>query len=69
MICDHIRLGDIIVRSDDSDIVLIGFLYHEGAAISSGRIGAKFGPKPFRQFLKQTGTVLNAEYDHLDLRK
>jgi formiminoglutamase len=69
MINDDIRLGDIIVEDDSGDIVLIGFPYDEGVRRNNGRIGAKFGPKSFRELLKRTGTVVNAEYDDLDLRK
>ena len=66
---DDIRLGDIIVDGDIGDIVLIGFPYDEGVRRNNGRIGAKSGPQYFRQLLKRTGTVVNAEYDDLDIRK
>lgn len=66
---DDIRLGDIINEGDHGDIVLIGFPYDEGVRRNNGRIGAKQGPKSFRQLLKRTGTVVNAEYDNLDIRK
>lgn len=66
---DDIRLGDIILENDQGDIVLIGFPYDEGVRRNNGRVGAKFGPKSFRDLLKRTGTVVNAEYDDLDLRK
>ncbi|CAF1045752.1 unnamed protein product [Adineta steineri] len=66
---DDIRLGDIIVEDDSGDIVLIGFPYDEGVRRNNGRVGAKFGPNSFRQLLKRTGTVVNAEYDDLDIRK
>jgi formiminoglutamase len=69
MINDDIRLGDIIVENDSGDVVLIGFPYDEGVRRNNGRVGAKFGPKSFRDLLKRTGTVVNAEYDDLDLRK
>jgi formiminoglutamase len=69
MLNDDIRLGDIIVEDDSGDIVLIGFPYDEGVRRNNGRIGAKFGPKSFRELLKRTGTVVNAEYDDLDIRK
>ncbi len=69
MINDDIRLGDIIVENDSGDIVLIGFPYDEGVRRNNGRVGAKNGPKSFCELLKRTGTVVNAEYDDLDLRK
>jgi formiminoglutamase len=69
MLNDDIRLGDIIVEDDSGEIVLIGFPYDEGVRRNHGRIGAKFGPQSFRQLLKRTGTVINAEYDDLDIRK
>jgi len=69
MINDDIRLGDIIVEDDSGDIVLIGFPYDEGVRRNNGRVGAKLGPNSFRQLLKRTGTVVNAEYDDLDIRK
>jgi formiminoglutamase len=69
MVSDDIRLGDIIVEDDSGDIVLIGFPYDEGVRRNNGRVGAKFGPESFRKLLKRTGTVVNAEYDDLDIRK
>ncbi|CAF1217899.1 unnamed protein product [Rotaria sp. Silwood1] len=69
MISDDIRLGDIIVDGDSGDIVLIGFPYDEGVRRNNGRVGAQQGPDSFRQLLKRTGTVVNAEYDDLDIRK
>jgi formiminoglutamase len=69
MISDDVRLGDIIVEDDSGDIVLIGFPYDEGVRRNNGRVGAKSGPHSFRQLLKRTGTVVNAEYDDLDIRK
>ncbi|UJR17898.1 hypothetical protein I4U23_004797 [Adineta vaga] len=69
MINDDIRLGDIITEDDNGDIILIGFPYDEGVRRNNGRIGAKSGPNAFRQLLKRTGTVVNAEYEDLDIRK
>ncbi len=69
MLNDDIRLDDIIVEDDSGDIVLIGFPYDEGVRRNNGRVGAKNGPKSFCELLKRTGTVVNAEYDDLDLRK
>ncbi|CAF1578110.1 unnamed protein product [Adineta ricciae] len=69
MISDDIRLGDIITEDDNGDIILIGFPYDEGVRRNNGRVGAKSGPNAFRQLLKRTGTVVNAEYDDLDIRK
>ncbi|CAM4831505.1 unnamed protein product, partial [Rotaria magnacalcarata] len=46
-----------------------GFPYDEGVRRNNGRVGAKHGPDSFRQLLQRTGTVVNAEYDDLDLRK
>jgi formiminoglutamase len=66
---DDVRLGDIIIEGDTGDIVIIGFPYDEGVQRNNGRIGAKLGPNSFRQSLKRTGTVVNAEYDDLDIRK
>ena len=66
---DDQRLGDLIIDGDQGDIVLIGFPYDEGVRRNAGRPGAKFGPDVFRKFLKRTGTLVNAEYDDLDLRK
>ena len=68
MISDDIRLGDIIVEDDSGDIILIGFPYDEGVRRNNGRVGAKLGPDSFRQLLIRTGTVVNAEYDDLDIR-
>ncbi|CAF1576511.1 unnamed protein product [Adineta ricciae] len=69
MISDDIRLGDIITEDDNGDIILLGFPYDEGVRRNNGRVGAKSGPNAFRQLLKRTGTVINAEYDDLDIRK
>lgn len=69
MISDDIRLGDIIVQGDSGTIVLIGFPYDEGVRRNNGRVGAKQGPNSFRHLLQRTGTVVNAEYDNLDIRK
>ena len=69
MINDDLRLGDIIHDDDSGDIVLIGFPYDEGVRRNHGRVGARLGPQAFRQLLKRTGTVVNAEYDDLDIRK
>lgn len=66
---DDLRLGDIIVHGDQGNIVLLGFPYDEGVTRNSGRAGAKFGPSKFREFLRRTGTVVNPEYDDVDLRK
>ena len=66
---DDIRLGDIITENDQGDVVLIGFPYDEGVRRNNGRIGAKQGPQAFRKLLQRTGTVVNAEFDCLDLRK
>jgi formiminoglutamase len=69
MINDDLRLGDIIVQGEQGDVVLIGFPYDDGVLRNGGRAGAKFGPKSFRQLLQRTGTVVNAEYDDLDVRE
>ena len=69
MSIDDLRLGDFIIDGDEGDIVLIGYPNDEGVRRNSGRIGAKGGPKAFRQMLKRTGTIINAEYQNLDLRK
>ncbi|CAF1505451.1 unnamed protein product [Adineta ricciae] len=69
MISNDIRLGDIITEDDNGDRILIGFPYDEGIRRNNGRIGFKLDPNVFRQSLKRTGTVVNAEYEDLDIRK
>ena len=65
---DDLRLGDVLLDGDGGDVVLLGFPNDEGVKRNSGRAGAKEGPKVFRQLLKRTGTIVNAEFDDLDLR-
>ena len=69
MSADDIRLGDVIRAGDHGEIVLVGFPYDEGVERNHGRVGAREGPKSFRRLLQRTGTVVNAEYDDLDLRE
>ncbi|CAF1100728.1 unnamed protein product [Rotaria magnacalcarata] len=69
MISDDICLGNIIVDGDSGNIVLAGFPYDEGVRRNNGRVGPKHGPDSFCQLWQRTGTVVNAEYDDLGLRK
>ena len=69
MSSDDLRLGDILLSGDEGEIVVIGFPYDEGVRRNAGRVGAKLGPRAFRQSLQRTGTVINVQFNDLDLRE
>jgi formiminoglutamase len=66
---DDPKLGHIITKGTDGDVVLLGFPFDEGVRRNGGRVGSKLGPSTMRGFVQRMGTIVNPEYDFLDLRK
>jgi hypothetical protein len=49
--------------------VIIGYPYDEGATKCGFKLGHDLGPDSFRRFVANIGSIINPEYDFIDISK
>uniref|UniRef100_A0A915JGU1 Arginase n=1 Tax=Romanomermis culicivorax TaxID=13658 RepID=A0A915JGU1_ROMCU len=56
-------------RNHTQKVAIIGYACDLGVERNGGRIGSKLGPEIFRQYLPKIGSIVNPEFDGLDISK